>query len=398
MVAERRVYPFIVIIMAILLILASFYGCKSISPFAISGSTFTLNANPSILLTGGKATITVIGTEPSGNPIRDGTVVYFTASAGDIESTAEFRNGIATTVFIAPPYECEVVITAQSGSVTGTVKVSVISKEIKYVLAEAHPSIIPKGGGRSKIIATVLDSSFSPIKGIPVSFSTDQGYFRDGGEDYTGSDGKAYDYLITDKTANVTIQAGDKEANIRIPVEGDNNEIPTASFEYQPQSPVCGERVVFDASSSADPDGYIVNYSWDFGDGNKSSGKVTDHRYKCDYTQTYVVVLTVHDNDGATDTEIKSIAVTGNKPPIADFTYSPSSPAKGQTVIFDASPSYDPDGDIVSYKWDFGDGNEGEGRTVTHVYNTSGDFVVTLTVRDNGGKESRKIKTVSVGE
>ncbi|RLG94054.1 hypothetical protein DRO29_06995, partial [Candidatus Bathyarchaeota archaeon] len=48
----------------------------------------------------------------------------------------------------------------------------------------------------------------------------------------------------------------------------------------------------------------------------------------------------------------------GNQSPIANFTYSPERPIANQTITFDASSSYDPDGTIVSYEWDFGDGSE----------------------------------------
>jgi LysM repeat protein len=59
---------------------------------------------------------------------------------------------------------------------------------------------------------------------------------------------------------------------------------------------------------------------------------------------------------------------------------------KGQAhVTFDGSGSSDPDGVIDRYEWDFGDGNTGNGQSVTHGYSGTGAFVVTLTVTDNCG-------------
>ncbi|MEM3697558.1 MAG: PKD domain-containing protein [Candidatus Bathyarchaeia archaeon] len=74
-------------------------------------------------------------------------------------------------------------------------------------------------------------------------------------------------------------------------------------------------------------------------------------------------------------------------PPTALFTYSPTYPVANETVIFDASGSYDPDGSIVSYTWDFGDGNV---TTVTspiidHEFLTYANYTVTLTVTDDSG-------------
>src|SRR3989344_5427306 len=68
----------------------------------------------------------------------------------------------------------------------------------------------------------------------------------------------------------------------------------------------------------------------------------------------------------------------------------------GVSVNFDASGSYDPDGTIVSYAWDFGDGNFGNGVTVSHSYTTDGAYTVTLTVTDNGGAVAQDTSSVTV--
>lgn len=77
-----------------------------------------------------------------------------------------------------------------------------------------------------------------------------------------------------------------------------------------------------------------------------------------------------------------------NIPPVARFTVDQASGTSPLTVNFDATASYDPDGTIVSYSWDFGDGTTGTGITITHTFTSSTDrtYTVTLTVTDNGGK------------
>jgi chitodextrinase len=79
--------------------------------------------------------------------------------------------------------------------------------------------------------------------------------------------------------------------------------------------------------------------------------------------------------------------------PVATFSYT----ATGTSVDFNASGSYDPDGSIVSYAWDFGDGTTGSGVTVTHVYPYESYFTVTLTVTDNSGYTSQSVQSVYAG-
>jgi PKD repeat protein len=73
-----------------------------------------------------------------------------------------------------------------------------------------------------------------------------------------------------------------------------------------------------------------------------------------------------------------------NSPPVADPN-GPYAGLRGKAVLFDASGSFDLDGEIESYMWDFGDGTTGAGATVNHVYASGGSFVVTLNVTDDDG-------------
>lgn len=84
--------------------------------------------------------------------------------------------------------------------------------------------------------------------------------------------------------------------------------------------------------------------------------------------------------------------------PDAEFVFSPTAPKVGETVVFDASGSSDPDGVITRYQWAFGDGSTGSGVTATHVYGTAGDFTVTLAVTDDDGNTTRAVGFPRVGE
>ena len=93
-----------------------------------------------------------------------------------------------------------------------------------------------------------------------------------------------------------------------------------------------------------------------------------------------------------------SISKEENKPPIASFIYSPESPIVNQTITFDASSSTDPDGTIVNYEWDFDDGSNATGITVTHSYSTNGTYNVSLTVTDDRGATNTTSKTIIISE
>ena len=87
-----------------------------------------------------------------------------------------------------------------------------------------------------------------------------------------------------------------------------------------------------------------------------------------------------------------------NQPPIASFTYSPEKPVVNQPVTFDASSSYDPDGTIVKYEWDFGDGNitNTTEEVIKHSYSEAGNYEVTLTVTDDDGATNSTTKIITV--
>ena len=85
-----------------------------------------------------------------------------------------------------------------------------------------------------------------------------------------------------------------------------------------------------------------------------------------------------------------------NQPPTASFTFAPLGPSIGQAVTFSGTGSVDPDGTIVTYAWDFGDGASGSGPTVTHAYSAGMSYPVRLTVTDSGGASATTTRTVSV--
>ena len=226
-----------------------------------------------------------------------------------------------------------------------------------------------------------------------ISFQWD--FNGDGNIDLTGS---VVTYVFTtggtkQVTLNVTDSDGGQGSITKTVPIGVN--APVADFTYEPQYPSLGELVTFDASPSYDPDGTIQFYEWDFNDDGKAdrTGKVATWVF----TQggTNYVTLRVTDNEGNVGSITKGVHVRINNAPIADFTYEPENPAAGEEVQF-TDRSTDPDGEIVEWFWDFGDGSTSTEQNPVHVFEALGNYQVTLTVTDDQGSESSVTKTVSV--
>ena len=146
-----------------------------------------------------------------------------------------------------------------------------------------------------------------------------------------------------------------------------------------------GEETVFlNGSLSSDPDGEIISYTWSEGIAFVGSGPTPNNDFSIG---THIINLVVQDNDGATNSSTVTIEVIANQPPTANAGPDQTS-VMGAVVSFDGSGSSDPDGNILSYEWDFDASNgiqvDAIGATAGNSYATAGSYTVTLTVTDNG--------------
>lgn len=183
---------------------------------------------------------------------------------------------------------------------------------------------------------------------------------------------------------------------------------PTAILTADPTFGDVPLAVSFDVSDSSSPEGSLVRFRLDFGDGT-TPHDTTD--FSLPITHLYVGVgvhtatLTVTDADGATGTATLGIVATAEgDDPIASFDWSPEDALLDGVVTFDAGASTDPSRRavdpqaIVVYTWDFGDSAEAAvtGETVDHTYTWPGTYTVTLTVYDDDGVAGTSSEQITV--
>jgi PKD repeat protein len=173
---------------------------------------------------------------------------------------------------------------------------------------------------------------------------------------------------------------------------------PVALTSANPTSGTAPLVVALSSSGSSDADGSIVSYSWNLGNGQTSTAANPSATYNS--TGVYTATLTVTDNSGLTDTD--SVVITALAPPnlapVASATGTPSSGMAPLTVAFSSAGSFDPDGSIAAYNWNFGDGTSSSTANPSKTYNSVGSYTSTLTITDNGGASDSSSVSISVGQ
>ena len=165
---------------------------------------------------------------------------------------------------------------------------------------------------------------------------------------------------------------------------------PSASFSHTPTTPFVGETTTF-TDTSSDIDSPIVAWGWEFGDGSRATGPSAHHAYASH--GTFTPTLTITDSDGLTATATATVRVLAL--PTANFSYSPAAPRAGDPIQF-TDLSNDPDGNLITWAWQFGDGGSSPLPNPQHSYATPGDYFVTLTVTDNDGSTNFLTRQIRV--
>jgi PKD repeat protein len=385
------------------------------------GLSLAISADPSTLQQDGLSTsrITITARGPNGEPRSnvgmraeitvDGVAFDFgrLSTRNPVTST----DGIATVTYTAPPLAGESVETFTIVTIFFTPAEgdhrSSQSRSIDLRLVPPGIIVPPNQSGE----ALFTFSPTSPMVFSRVFFDASRSSDPDGIARYRWDfgDGETDEGVTTDHeyelpgTYNVVLTITDRRGAITrsdpesITVQA--GEAPTASFTMSPVTASTGEKVFFNGSASTAGLGReIKKYAWNLGtSGSIATGVIVSKTY--DVEGIYTITLTVTDDVGQTGTASQQLTVGlgGAGGVNASFNFSPTNPVPDSTVFFDASSSSSPHG-ITEYKWNFGDGEGGSGKNVSHEYDDAGAYVVTLTIKDGSGRTAQATKTVPVQE
>ncbi len=246
------------------------------------------------------------------------------------------------------------------------------------------------GTACDRLVCQFSSADSSDPDGTISSFAWD---FGDGGL----ASSPAVSHTFTEGTHTVTLKVTDNRGavgTVASTVVVVANQAPVGIIG----TPVCDRLTcAFDGSGSSDPDDSIVSYGWNFGDGSAPvTGVSPTHTFGA--AGAFTVTLTVTDELGATTVVTAEVKVLANLAPVAVI----GEPACAELECsFSGAASSDPDaGDsVVSYLWDFGDGSDPvEGVSPSHTFGAAGDYVVTLTVRDEAAASGSVTRDLSVSD
>jgi len=233
-------------------------------------------------------------------------------------------------------------------------------------------------------LPVAFSANGSDAEGAALTYSWD---FGDGGTslrqnpDHTYAEPGTYTAKVTVKDPKGATGTATVEIVVTNPP---GNVAPTVQAAGDPTAGKPPLAVQFSATGS-DPDGDQLAYRWDFGDDSSSLLQNPSHSYTT--AGTYAAKVTVSDGRGGTATATVQVTV-GNRAPAVELTATPTSGKAPLNVSFSATGS-DPDGDALTYVYDFGDGSKtATGRTATHKYGKAGVYTAKVTVTDTGGAKA----------
>ncbi len=234
-------------------------------------------------------------------------------------------------------YSVTLVVTDANGATAGATQ-QVVIQQLTARFTESATTV--------PTLTTInFDASSSFSTGIITSYSWDFGDSDTGsGVTISHSYSAAGSYVVT-----LVVRDNNGLVDSATALKTITDRAPNAAFTFSPTSPITGQSVSFDASSSSDSDGFISNYLWNFGDTTTGSGVSTSHVYPS--PGIFTISLTVTDNSGSTGTASAIIIVISPAGAHAALTHWSAKPFVQHEIL-----SRDPTNSFLAYA--VNDGNK----------------------------------------
>ena len=330
----------------------------------------------------------------------DGDPITFTKASGPSFATVATTNATTGNLHLAPGFSDAgtygATVTASDGTASDSKSLTITVNDVDRgpaLAAIANQTVAEGATADVAVSATDLDGdvitlsatlpSFAALTSAPAAGTVNGSIHIAPGTGDSG--GSPYGATVTASSGSPTLTS---MRTFTIVVPGPGNRAPILD---QPSGMTVDEGATADQTLTAsDPDGDALTFS-------KVSGPLFLTVTTTDATHgnahlapgasdagTYSASVRATDPGSLSDTKSFDITVNNvNHAPLADAG-GPYTGTVGVPVTFNGSGSSDPDGDALTYAWDFGDLSTGSGSGPNHTYASTGTFTVTLTVTDNG--------------
>jgi PKD repeat protein len=382
---------------------------------AAAVGSVSVGATPATLpSTGGTATITATVADTSGNLLPSVPVTFAidTGSSGTaggngvlsatvVNTDANGRAQTALTTNRTTTVSATAGIATTSGTTTTAAQVSRVTVVVNTTTSISIGGPSPSAPQAGQTVTFPLTYGTSATASPVTRLSVDWGDGRT--QSYTGQPA-AISHMYLASGSFLVLVTG-------IDALGDTSTTSTSitvvprpalvvTISANPAQPSANTVVTFTIAATPTTGQAITSVTIDFGDGQRGTitGNVGTAQHVYTTPAQYIVSVIATDSSGATGSATIVLVVGTFAPPTASFTVSPSSGPASTTFQFNGSDSTPP-ASIVTYAWDFGDGQTGTGHTTSHQYspvtmNTT--YTVRLTVTDTAGRTATTTKSVQV--